>query len=348
MNKKIEKLLASLGEWDAALISSKANIFYYSGFTSDDALLYISHKRRILLTDSRYVLQAKEQAPDFEVVWERWMEELSKTEEKVVFIEEDYISVGKKRKFASELSDKDFVFGGEMISAPRRIKDRDEIQKISEAEKLGDSAFAHILTYIRPGMTEAQVALELEFFMRNRGASGLAFETICASGVRSAMPHGTATDKVINNGDLLTLDFGCVLDGYCSDMTRTVVVGKATSQQREIYDIVLKAQLAAIDGIKYGLECAAADKIARDIIKDHGYGTNFGHSLGHSLGLQVHEKPNLSPKSEDVLEIGNVFSVEPGIYIEGFGGVRIEDICAITADGTENLTSSPKEFMEIM
>ena len=347
MNKNYEKLLSSLGEWDGALISSKANIFYYSGFTSEDALLYISHKKRMLLTDSRYVIQAKEQAPDFEVISGKWIEALSETEEKVVFIEEDYISAGEKRKLAEALDNKDFVFGGEMISAPRRIKNSEEIKKIGEAERLGDNAFAHILKYIRPGMTEAQVALELEFYMRNRGASSLAFETVCASGVRSAMPHGTATDKKINLGDLLTLDFGCVLDGYCSDMTRTVVVGKAAHKQREIYNIVLKAQLAAIDGIKCGMECAAADKIARDIIDGYGYGKNFGHSLGHSLGLQVHERPNLSPKSEDILEAGNVFSVEPGIYIEGFGGVRIEDVCAITPEGVINLTHSPKELIEI-
>ncbi len=347
MNKNVQRLLKDLGEWDAALISSKANIFYYSGFTSEDALLYISHKRRILLTDSRYVLQAKEQAPDFEVVWKNGIEEISKTEEKVVFIEEDYISAGRKRRFAQKLEDKDLVFGGEMISAPRQKKDREEIKKIAEAERLGDSAFSHILTYIKPGMTEMQVAFELEFFMRNRGASALAFETICASGVRSAMPHGVASGKVIEKGDFLTLDFGCILDGYCSDMTRTVVVGQASQRQREIYDTVLKAQVAAIDGIKCGLECAAVDKIARDIISEAGYGDNFGHSLGHSLGLQIHEKPNLSPKSEDVLEIGNVFSVEPGIYIEGFGGVRIEDICAITDEGIANLTSSPKELIEI-
>ena len=347
MNKNYEKLLNSLGEWDAALISSKANIFYYSGFTSEDALLYISHKRRLLLTDSRYTLQAKEQAPDFEVICEKGIEEISKTDEKVIFIEEDYISAGKKRKLTTELPDKDLVFGGEMISAPRRIKTDEEIKKIHESERLGDQAFSHILKYIRPGMTEKEVALELEYFMKKSGASAIAFETICASGVRSAMPHGAASDKIISVGELLTLDYGCVLDGYCSDMTRTVVVGKANDRQKEIYNIVLKAQAEALGKICCGMKCKEADKIARDIIDGFGYGKNFGHSLGHSLGLEVHESPNLSPRSEDILEIGNVFSVEPGIYIEGFGGVRIEDICVITADGTLNLTASPKELIEL-
>ena len=347
MNKKLEKLLSSLGEWDAALISSKANIFYYSGFTSEDALLYISHKRRLLLTDSRYTLQAKEQAPDFEVIIEKGIEEISRTDEKVIFIEEDYITAGKKRKLAEKLEDKDLVFGGEIISAPRRIKDGEEIRKIAEAERLGDHAFSHILKYIKPGITEKEVALELEYFMKKAGASALAFDTICASGVRSAMPHGCASDKIISTGEFLTLDFGCVLDGYCSDMTRTVVVGNANDRQKEIYNIVLKAQTEALSKIECGLECNLADKIARDIIDGFGYGKNFGHSLGHSLGLEVHEGPNLSPKSGDILEIGNVFSVEPGIYIEGFGGVRIEDICAITPEGTINLTGSPKELIEI-
>lgn len=347
MSKNYEKLLSSLGEWDAALISSKANIFYYSGFTSEDALLYISHKRRLLITDFRYTLQAKEQAPDFEVIIEKGIEEISKTEEKVIFIEEDYITAGKKRKLAEKLEDKDLVFGGDIISAPRRTKTDAEIKKIHEAERLGDHAFSHILKYIKPGVTEKEVALELEYFMKKAGASSIAFDTICASGVRSAMPHGCASDKIISSGEFVTLDYGCVLEGYCSDMTRTIVVGSANDRQKEIYNIVLKAQAEALGKISCGMQCREADKIARDIIDGFGYGKNFGHSLGHSLGLEVHEGPNLSPRSEDTLEIGNVFSVEPGIYIEGFGGVRIEDICAITPDGVINLTGSPKELIEI-
>jgi len=175
--------------------------------------------------------------------------------------------------------------------------------------------------------------------MRKKGAEGLSFETIVASGVRGAMPHGTASEKIIKSGEMVTIDFGCVLDGYCSDMTRTVAIGTPDSRMKEIYDVVQSAQTAAIAGIRAGVKCSDADKIARDIIKDAGYGENFGHSLGHSVGIEIHESPNLSPKSKDTLAPGNVVTVEPGIYIENLGGVRIEDVVAVTADGVAILST---------
>jgi len=233
------------------------------------------------------------------------------------------------------------------IKNPRRIKDKEEIRKIAQAEELGDRAFSYILDFIKAGKSEKEVAVELEFFMRRNGASKLSFDTICASGVRSAMPHGVASDKIIEKGDFVTLDFGCVLDGYCSDMTRTVVVGKATQRQKEIYEIVLKAQKSALDIVKAGILCKTADKVARDIIDNAGYKDNFGHGTGHSVGIEIHELPSLSPKSEDILEVGNVVSVEPGIYIEDFGGVRIEDLVQIMPDGIENLTKSKKNLLII-
>ena len=175
----------------------------------------------------------------------------------------------------------------------------------------------------------------------------MSFDTIVASGVRSAMPHGVASDKVIENGDFVTFDFGCRYKGYCSDMTRTVVVGKADSKQKEIYDIVLKAQTTAIASLKNSMACSDADKVARDIITDAGYGENFGHSLGHSVGIEIHEMPVFSPKSTDVLQNGNVLSVEPGIYIDGWGGVRIEDLVAVSDGEIVNLTASPKDLIVI-
>ena len=206
-------------------------------------------------------------------------------------------------------------------------------------------AFEHILPFIKPGITEREIALELEFFMKKQGASALSFDTIVAVGERSALPHANLTDKKVEDGKVVLLDYGCVYEGYCSDMTRTVAVGYADDKTKNIYNIVLNAQLKAIENIKAGVSGVAVDKIARDIIADGGYGDNFNHALGHGLGLKVHEQPTLSPRSEDILKTGNVVSVEPGIYVEGFCGVRIEDIVIVREDGCENLTLSPKDLI---
>lgn len=345
MKNRIEKLLKSLKSHEGAIISSKANIFYYSGFTSEDALLYISHTCLALLTDSRYTVQAKEQAPDFEIVDSAIMEYLKKVPETDIYIEENYLTVAEKNRFEENMPSKSFISGQKMISYPRYIKDSAEIAKIKAAEALGDAAFSHILQFIKPGISEKSLAFELEMFMKKNGASDLSFETVCASGIRSSMPHGTASEKIIRHGDFLTLDFGCVLDGYCSDMTRTVIVGSPTdSRQTEIYNLVLKAQETALEMICPNIKCADADKAARDVIEQGGYGKCFGHSLGHSVGIEIHENPNLSPKSQDILTPGNVVTVEPGIYIENFGGVRIEDLIVITDSGYENLTKSDKHL----
>ena len=237
--------------------------------------------------------------------------------------------------------------GQKKISSLRQKKDAEEIAKIRAAEALGDAAFSYILDKIRPGVSEIEIALELEFFMRKNGASGLSFETIAASGVRSAMPHGTASEKMIEKGDFLTLDFGCVLDGYCSDMTRTVVIGAPDLRQKEIYETVLLAQETALSKIEPGVACAEIDRAAREVIQNAGYGDCFGHALGHSVGIEIHEKPVFSPKSKDILEEGHVITVEPGIYLENFGGVRIEDVVAVCGKKAENLTKSPKNFIII-
>lgn len=232
-----------------------------------------------------------------------------------------------------------------MISEQREIKDEEEIAKIRAAEKLGDEAFSYVLNFIKPGISELDVAFELEFFMRKNGASGLSFDTIAASGIRSAMPHGVASEKIIEKGDLLTLDFGCVLDGYCSDMTRTVAVGSIDSKGKEIYETVLAAQKAGLEYIAKGKVCSGADAAARKVITEAGYGKNFGHALGHSVGIEIHESPTLSPKCDKILVPGNVVTVEPGIYIENFVGVRIEDLVLITDSGVENFTHSEKELI---
>lgn len=344
---RISKLRALLPAGAGAYITSRANIFYYSGFTSEDAALIITPEQCILVTDSRYLIQAKQQAPDFTVVDIR--DGLSKIFENlditVLGYEENYLTCAG----FSKLQGLSFETAPmqEIIWAPRRNKEPAEIRKIHAAEELGDAAFSHILNFLRVGKTEQEIALELEYFMKQNGAQGLSFETIVASGVRSAMPHGTASSKVIETGDFVTMDFGCVLDGYCSDMTRTVVMGKANDRQKEIYETVLSAQKAALAEIACGKSCSEIDAVARNVISNAGYGENFGHSLGHSVGIEIHENPNFSPRSTDFVENGHVITVEPGIYIENFGGVRIEDVIAVENGRVLNLTASPKELIEI-
>lgn len=350
MQNRVEKLCEKLHDNEAALVSGYPNIFYYSGFTSEDAYLLISHDTRIIVTDSRYTIQAKEQAKGFEVmdIKNGFHKVFAKTQAKYIGFEESVMSVREYKRLRSKLrSGQDLVEMQSLMNEQRKIKDNEELRKISEAEKIGDLAFEYVLKRIKTGMTEREIALLIEFFMKEQGASALSFDTIVASGKRSAMPHGVATDKVIESGDFVTLDFGCVVEGYCSDMTRTVVVGKADEKQKEIYNTVLDAQTAAINKIAEGVICSEVDAAARDIIKDAGYGDNFGHGLGHSVGIEIHEAPSFAPKCSEPLKNGNVITVEPGIYIDGFGGVRIEDLIAVQNGKAVNLTRSPKELIEL-
>ncbi len=350
MQNRVERLLEKLHDNEAVFITSYPNIFYYSGFTSEDAYLIISHEAQYIITDSRYTIQAKEQAKDFELcdIKDGFEKIFQKISAKYIGYEENAMSVREYKKLRSKLTDnQDFVEMQKFINEPRKVKDKEEIKKISQSEQISDEAFSHILKKIRAGVSEREIALELEFFMKNCGASSLSFDTIVASGVRSAMPHGVATNKVIEKGDLVTLDFGCVFEGYCSDMTRTVAVGKATEKQREIYNVVLDAQLKSIAAIKRDISCSVVDRMARDVISSAGYGDNFGHGLGHSVGIEIHEAPSFSPKCNELLRVGNVITVEPGIYIEGFGGVRIEDLIVLEENGVQNLTSSSKELIEL-
>ena len=225
------------------------------------------------------------------------------------------------------------------------IKNEQEIQSISKAAALGDRCFSHILGFIEPGMSEKQIAAEVERYLFENGAEGLAFDTISVSGERSCLPHGEPTDKLIRKGEFLTLDFGAVIDGYCGDMTRTVAIGSVTPLMRKIYDIVLEAQMAAIDLIKAGISCYDADKAARDIIVKAGYGEQFPHGLGHGVGTQVHEAPTLNAKSKEILEKNMVITIEPGIYIPDHFGVRIEDLAIVTEFGIINKVNSRKDLI---
>ncbi len=347
MRSRIDRLLDGIGSDSTVLISGYPNIFYYSGFRSEDAYLLISRDEHILITDSRYFIQAREQSPDFDIydIEKGWDKLLGQAES--ICIEENNMTVGFYEKLKHAAKGKSFRNAQKKINTPRREKDSYEMKTIAHAESIGDAAFMHILDFMRAGMTERDVALEIEMYMKKQGAAALSFETIVASGERGAMPHGVASDKIIKQGELVTLDFGCVYEGYCSDMTRTVVMGTANEWQKEIYGIVLNAQETAISGLYSGIGCAAADALARDVIANSGYGDKFGHSLGHSVGIEIHENPCFSPKSKDTLGEGNVLSVEPGIYIEGLGGVRIEDLIAVSDGKIVNLTRSPKNLVQI-
>lgn len=234
---------------------------------------------------------------------------------------------------------------GENLNRNNMIKSPDEILKILKAEAMGDKCFEHILGYIRAGMTEKQVAEEIERTLYSLGAEGLAFETICVSGVNTNQPHGVPSDKVIEEGDLVTMDFGGIYQGFCGDMTRTVGIGYLTQEQKQVYDIVLKAQLASLKICKAGVTCFDADKAARDIISEAGYGEYFIHTTGHGVGREVHEAPRLAANSEDILTENMAVTIEPGIYIPEKFGVRIEDLAIITEFGIINATNSVKDLI---
>ena len=355
MNNRIDglrKLMASAG-LDGVLAYSGENRRYLCGFTGSTGYTVIGKKSAVFVTDFRYQEQASKQCIDYEVAIQRnnLMETLGEAFRKDgirrLGIEEDFMTVGFCEELKKSLPGIELVPASGIFARLRIKKDAGEIEFIRKAAAIADEAFTHMLDYIKPGLREDEVALELEYFMKKKGATGLSFESIVASGVRSSLPHGIASEKIIENGEFLTLDFGCVYNGYCSDMTRTVFIGKATEKHKKIYDIVLKAQTEALKGIKPGVTGKSVDRIARDIIAGEGYGDNFGHGLGHGVGLAVHEEPRLSILGETILEAGMIVTDEPGIYIPEFGGVRIEDLVLVTEKGAEALSKSPKQLIEL-
>lgn len=338
---------------EALLVASAHNRRYLSGFTGSSGYLLITADKAYLLTDFRYMTQAPAQAKHFEVVEHQpkvtatLKELLNRSGIKELGFEQQHLSYAAYSAYAADLPDIRLVPTDSLVEELRMIKDEGELAIMREAAELADRTFEHVLTTLKPGITENDVALTIEFFMRRHGASGVSFETIVASGERSALPHGKASDKVLQSGELITFDFGAYYKGYCSDITRTVMLGKPSAKHREIYDIVLEAQLTALEHIRPGITGKEADALARDVIKRHGYGEQFGHSTGHGLGMEVHESPRLSTSGDTVLVPGMTVTVEPGIYLPGFGGVRIEDDIVITSTGLQRLTQSTKDFIII-
>jgi Xaa-Pro aminopeptidase len=321
-----------------------------SGFTGSAGALIITSSRALLVTDFRYIEQAAAQASEFEVIKQGAVltDSLRQALEEVgvrrLAFEKEFVSYGDYERYRDKLGAELVPMDG-AVEKLRLVKDSGEIEAIRRAAAIGDKAFRHILDFLRPGLREDEVSLELEFQMRRLGATGLAFDIIVASGPRSSLPHGRASERVIQPGDFVKMDFGCVVDGYCSDMTRTVVMGEPSEKQREIYDIVLEAQVTSLKAIRPGLTGREVDEVARKVIADRGYGDHFGHGLGHGVGRMVHEGPRLSVLGEDPLVPGNVVTIEPGIYLPGWGGVRIEDLVVVTEVGVDVLTGSPKDLI---
>ncbi|CAH1191499.1 Xaa-Pro peptidase family protein [Paenibacillus sp. JJ-223] len=338
-------------ELDALLISSPFNRRYVTGFTGTAGWAVITQEQAWLVTDFRYVRQAEQQAMEFEVVQhggeplEFIREKLSTAGVKKMGFEKHHVPFADYEAYERTFAGIELAPTGNVIEKLRGIKDEEEQRCIRKAIEITEQAFAFILGVMKPGVTERDVATELEYFMRKKGAVSSAYPTIVASGARSALPHGLASDKPLGMNEFVTLDFGANYDGYCSDLTRTVFIGKPTERHREIYGIVLDANKSVLEGLKPGMTGKEGDALAREYISRRGYGEYFGHGLGHAFGLEIHELMRFSKQTEDRLEPGMIMTVEPGIYLPDFGGVRIEDDILITDTGIEVLTTSNKELI---
>lgn len=355
MRKRMEKFREMLveEELDGFIVSSPENRRYLSGFTGTAGVLLVTADKAFLVTDFRYLEQAGDETKEtgFEIVeykneiWERVARLLTEQKEERWGFESEYL-VEKDYRFLAEKVGAARLYPKEgFLARLRMIKSPAEIAMIEKAVAITDYAWERLLPEIKAGRREEELAALMEFYQREAGASGASFATIVASGPRSALPHGTAGRRTLQEGDLVVVDAGAVYNGYCSDFTRTVVVGgRPGPKEEEVYRLVLAAQEEVLSAIKPGMTAREADALAREVIEKAGYGENFGHGLGHSLGLNIHEPPRLSPAWETVLEPGMVFTVEPGIYLPGWGGVRIEDVVVITPEGRRILTRSPKEI----
>ena len=355
MIKDLQKLLGEQAQNTCALIISPENRKYFTGFESSDGFLIVSENRAVFITDGRYIEAAEKQISNCEVkllgkTYPQIAEILKEMNCNRLLVESTRMTVSTYNSLKGVLKkipvSTDTTLDT-IINTLRSVKTEIEVENIIKAQRIAEDAFNHILKYIKVGVTEKEIALELDFYMLRHGGEGLSFETIAVSGANSSMPHGVPSNKKIENGDFITMDFGTIINGYHSDMTRTVAVGFATDEMKNVYDTVLKAQQNCLDNIKAGISCKDGDEFARSVIRNAGLGQFFTHSTGHGVGVEIHEFPNLSPASDSVLQIGNIVTVEPGIYLFGKYGCRIEDMVAICENGIYNFTHSPKELIEI-
>lgn len=354
MNGRVAKARRILDELslDAVLVWNMVNVRYLSGFTGTEGALVVSRDRALFLTDSRYATQIRDEAPNFEhriapAKIPNIAAALADLKARRVGFEDEVLPVARAVTIREATPGIDWIGLGAKLDALRLRKDPAEIDAMRRSARIAEIGLERALDVLRPGVTERRVALALEFAMREAGASGTSFDTIVASGPRGALPHGVASDRAIAAGEMVTIDFGCVADGYCSDQTVTVGVGPVNGEMRRVYDVVLDAQLRAIDALRPGVSLRDVDAVARGLIAEAGYGEYFGHGLGHGVGMEIHENPRVSGVSDGIAEEGHVVTIEPGIYIPGRFGVRIEDTLVVTADGCDRITSIDKSWRTV-
>lgn len=349
----VKTIQKELDKKSALLVASVPNRFYLTGFETSDGYVLITKDAAVFLIDFRYVEKAKEtvKSCDVQLSVSPMAEIRALCEQHGIahlYVENDYVSMSLQKDLAAAVKPTEIVADDRfdtLLRDMRSVKNETELSLMQQAQKLTDDTFSYIVERIEAGRTERDVMLDMEFYMRRLGSEGVSFDFIVVSGKNSSLPHGVPTDKKIERGDFVTMDFGAVVGGYHSDMTRTIAVGAVSDEQKRVYDTVLKAQLSAIGAVKSGVVCKDIDKIARDLIYAAGYEGCFGHGLGHSVGVEIHERPNFNTRCDTVLKAGTVMTVEPGIYLENRFGVRIEDMVFVTVDGCINLTKSPKELL---
>lgn len=351
--KNLEKYLSLLGtQADGLLLTSRFSRHYGAEFDIAEGVALVSAKGCQYYTDSRYIEAAQKNIKGFEVLpvdrehpySQRINEAIEAFGITTLGYEEAYLTVAELMAYEKKLNAKLIPMHSE-ISGFRAVKEDWELDNMRKAQAIADKAFSQVCTRIKAGMTEKQLQAELIYCLYKNGGEGLSFDPIVVSGPNTSLPHGVATDRVIQTGDFVTMDFGVLYNGYCSDMTRTVAVGFVTEEMEKVYKTVLQAQLAGLAATRAGVRGREIDAAARQVIADAGYGEFFGHGYGHSLGLEVHEAPNCSPSGDTVMEAGMVASAEPGIYLPGKFGVRIEDVVIFTPEGYENITGSPKNLI---
>lgn len=348
---QIAKMLPEAG-LDGILLTSRANRFYATGFDSADGVAVITKNKSFFFIDSRYIEAARASIEGAEIEMvdrsQNYNSAVSRTAAacgiRKLGFEEGSLSVSAYRAFIAAVKT-EFVPAQSIPAVLRAAKDEEEIRAITNAQRIAEKTFDDMLGLIRPGLTEKDLAAELQYRLLRHGAEKISFDPIVVSGPNTSLPHGVPTDRVLRSGEFLTMDFGCISDGYCSDMTRTVAVGSATEEMIRIYDIVLEAQRSGIAAARAGVTGKSIDAAARDVINSAGYGAFFGHSFGHSVGIEVHEIPNAAPGEETLMPEGAVLTAEPGIYLPGRFGVRIEDMMVMTAGGCEVLTKAQKDLI---